>query len=410
MIRFKSPILFFVVFPLICLLYPVLSFAGLDLHGHYDLKPGIGPLLTGDFYRPALSRKWTARRATKASALTLLSLKKPSLLVLSFYAHPLLSFFEISHREGSPEDWMRQALDLEYAHVSEFARTHANRFEIAKNAAQAEKILAQGKTALILSIEGADGILETEQDLKLWIDERGVAMVTPFHLTEDHLGGTALMPGILGFANSPLDFIKSAWISGGSCLKNFCRSTMGIKPDGRILIERLMNRKVWIDLAHANSMQVQELLSDFEKRNLPLMVSHTEPREYFPAERGLGEMEGAYLMSHDGMIGLIPSKDMIRNSPFPGIGCKSGLEEFKEIVGKMSEKYGKEKVALGSDANAPLNGLSPSCDPLHAESILEKDGFYSHTQWEDLLQYVSPTKDWIEKSQTHFLKLWKRIR
>ncbi len=384
--------------------------AQLDLHGHLDIKPGVGPLISGDFFRAPVAHKWSSRLATKASMSSLSRLKKPALLVVAFYAHPLLSVFEAPHWDGASDNWTRQALELEYQHILGLTKSRPDRFAIAKNASEAQAILNAGKTAFVLSIEGADGILETEEDLKLWIDERGVAIVTPFHLTEDHLGGTALMPGLIGLADSPLDFIKSVWITGGTCLKEFCRSTMGIKPDGRLLVERLMKRKVWIDLAHSNDMEAQELLSDFEKEQLPVLVSHTELREYFPAERGLGEQEINYLKQHDGIIGLMPTQDMIKKSPIPGKGCKSGLEEFKVIVQKTIETYGAEHVALGSDINSPLNGLSPSCEPLKAHTSLEKDGFATYSQWEDLIAYVSPTKDWADQSRNHFLKLWKQVR
>ncbi|MBS1958832.1 MAG: membrane dipeptidase [Bdellovibrionales bacterium] len=384
---------------------PHFARAQMDLHAHLDLKPGVGLLLRGDFDSPARSSKWDDRVRTKASSQSLTAFESPPLIVISFYGHPFFS-------NPLSFDWktnVRDANETEYRHLIEFVRTHPL-FEIAKTPREAENLLSDKRIPIVLSIEGAYGTLENEDDIRKWVDERGVAIVTPFHLSEDHFGGVSMMYKFWGFAAAPIEFFKSMLITGFSCLSDFCKSTVGMTGDGRVLIDSLMRHKVWIDLAHANDIEIGELLPEFKKRKLPILVTHTSPREIYPAERGLPTEVMNAIIDNDGMIGLIPTEDMMKRS-WTRSPCFSGLVEFKQSVHEMIKVLGEERVVLGSDINAPLDGLSPICDvkPGQMLSPLEEKGFYTYSQWPTLGQYVSPDTSWSEKSLRHFISLWKRV-
>ncbi len=377
--------------------------AQIDLHAHLDMKPGLGFLLQGDWLSPPQATYWKSHFHSRASEKSLELLHTPPLIVVSLYAHPYLSV------KG-----MREALDQEYEHLVAFVAENDKRFGIAKNADEAEKLIAENKTALIFSIEGAYGVLETDEDFKKWIDDRGVAMVTPFHLTEDQFGGIALMSNFFALLMTPLDFIKSLYASHGMCLLSFCKSTVGIKRDGYGLIDRLISHHVWIDVSHANEITIQELVPIFDKNNLPLMVSHTQIREVYPAERGLGQPEIDYIKKQDGIIGLLPTDDMLKIFPEQSVDapCKSGLANFKYAVKIAINTLGQERVALGSDTNSPIVGLSPECasEPGRILTAFEKEGFYTYSQWGELNDYVSPNLEWQKQTLSHFLKLWRRVR
>ncbi len=378
------------------------SMASLDLHAHLDLKPGVGFYLQGAFDEAPRAESWDVRLKTKASSLSLsVNENEPRIIVVSLYAHPYLSN-------------QKPALDLEYEHLSEFTRQHSSEWTIAKTPAEAREAIKNGKHVFILSIEGADQVLETETDYKKWIDERGVAIVTPFHLTEDHLGGVALLRNGLAFFNSPIRFFQSVLLTGGACLKDFCKSYMGIKPDGEIVIQNLMTRKVWVDLAHANDMEIDSLIPIFESRKLPLLVTHTQIRETYPGERGLSPNEITYLTKHDGIIGLLPTGDML-NHPLPNetkSSCTSKLARFKESFRMARTELGTLKVALGSDVNAPINGLSPLCEIKSGQEVseLEQKGYYTYSQWKTLSNYVSEDPNWNAAIIEKFLSLWEQVR
>jgi microsomal dipeptidase-like Zn-dependent dipeptidase len=373
--------------------------AQVDLHAHFIMKPGVGLLLQGTFNETPKASTYRSRFKTKATESSLLSPDLPKIMVVSLYAHPWLPHpFHFN-----PIENIRSELNEEYDILQEFIHRHSDRFVLAKTANEARSALHNGKTIFVLSLEGAHGALETEADLNQWVDERGLAILTPFHLTEDDFGGTAFLSGVIGFLNSPLAFLESILLSGGDCLKSFCSSPVGLKPKGLSLIESAMKKKVWIDFSHSNDIESAELLLMMSATRKPLLVTHTFSREILPAERGIRESELQYLQKYGGIIGLMPSDDYLPPRSKTA-KCHSGITMLREEVKRLALKIGPEKVTLGSDINAPLQGLSPECDSP------ETDGFYRYEQIHPLMNSIAPISDWDSKTTEAFLAAWEKIR
>ena len=399
---------------MLCIIWTLIisqmAYAQIDLHAHLDMKPGVGPLLFGNSKQIIQAESWDTRLRSKASLESLDPLHSPKIIVVSLYGHPYLSNFGHFDLLKNVQD----ALEKEYNDIKEFVDKHTENFGIAKTPTEARALLTQKKIVFILSIEGAYGALETEADYKKWIDERGVAIITPFHLTEDHFGGTALLRPWAAIFNSPLSFLESLLITNFSCLSTFCQSPMGVKPDGDLLIRNLLARKVWIDLAHANEMEVREILPELEAKHLPLLITHTQIREVFPAERGVGNLETDYLTKNGGMIGLMPTEDYIAHGmKAPPSGCNEGIAFFRDIFQYTQKRLGEGHVALGSDSNAPIQGLSPRCKTAiskDSQSELEQKGYMNYLQWNELGDYISQDVNWNTKIIEAFLSTWERVR
>jgi microsomal dipeptidase-like Zn-dependent dipeptidase len=363
-----------------------------DLHAHLVMKPGMGPALIGDFESPPRSRHWTSRVRTKASRSSLLDPKSPELIVVSLYGHAWLSRPYLPGTEGN----VTAALEEEYRRIRAFADAPDSGWVIARSPAEARKALRAGKKVLILSIEGAYGAIRSASDLDRWV-ERGLAILTPFHLTEDRFGGVALMRPWAAIFNTPFSFLSSWLESGGSCPGGICKSPVGISDAGLELVSESIRKQVWIDFSHASDRAIERLLPLVRAKNLPLMVTHTASREMFPAERGLAPTlireirEGS-----DGIVGLIPSEEMIRHDG-QDPACRSGVTAFRKAFDAMKHVLGAHRVALGSDANAPLQGLSPPCDSP------SDPGYAEYTHLSGLVRNDPEVKE-------HFLKLWERVR
>lgn len=413
--------------------------AQIDLHAHLHMKPGMGAMIKGDFNQAPTADRWSDRFQMRASGKSLAessTLLRPKLIIMSFYGHPYFAYslsrdgLHFDRRENA-----RNAVEREYQEFKTFIDQHSDHFKIVRNANEARSIIQSGKTAIVLSLEGAWGHLESTEDFNKWVNERGLAIVTPVHLTPDELGGNALMSTIISLANSTFDFIASVWQSRGLCLKTFCKSTEGFSPAGVKLVDELMNRKVWIDFSHANEIEVNSLLPKLEKNNLPLIATHTQLRDFYPVERGLGNAEINYIRKHDGIIGLIPSQQMIpaamkqahdealithpeekdAASAAKGLSCISSLNVFKKTVAYAIATLGApERVALASDINAPLDGLSPACgDVLKLDESMRDlylRGYYTYSQWNTLVRFTSPEENWSDRNLEHFLTLWERVR
>jgi microsomal dipeptidase-like Zn-dependent dipeptidase len=289
-----------------------------------------------------------------------------------------------------------EALDEEYRQLKAFVNAPDSKWVIARSAKEARVALKTGKKVLVLSIEGAFGAIRTAADLEKWVD-RGLAILTPFHLTEDRFGGVALMRPWAAVLNTPWSFLTS-WIQGGgACPGGICRSPVGISERGKELIDSLIRKQVWVDFSHASDLTVENLIPVMRDRHLPILVTHTASRDSFPAERGLSPSLIHEIRSDlDGMVGMIPSEEMLHTET-DGHGCKSGVTAYKKAFQALKLELGAPRVAFGSDANAPLQGLSPPCDQPSNPGYAE----YAH-----LPSLVHPDPTVLE----HFLTLWERVR
>lgn len=401
--------------------------AQIDLHAHLHMEPGMNGFLQGSFHEPPRADHWKDKIFTRATAQSLAEMNeetRPKLIVLSLYAHPYFGYsFKKDGFHFDRKENVRRRIEQEYQEFVKFVSEHSDRFAIAKNASEARAILKSKRTVIVLSLEGAWATLDSPEDYQRWIEERGLAIVTPVHLTPDSLGGNALMTIIVSLFNSTFDFIKSAWSTRGECLKTFCKSVEGFTSEGNAVVDELMKRKVWIDLAHANDIEVESLIKKHEAQKLPILITHTQLREFYPVERGLGNQEINYIRKNDGIIGLLPSQYMMpaalkkaeleqtdKNKQNKA-ACISGLDVFKTTVDYAIATLGApERVTLSSDVNAPLDGLSPACGEHPEQNELLQKGFYTYSQWNAVTKYVSPEKAWADRSLEHFLTLWDKVR
>jgi microsomal dipeptidase-like Zn-dependent dipeptidase len=393
------------MFPL-CIIFFLAAFllpsarAQVDLHAHLLMKTGMGPALIGGNHAPPTARSPESRLPSRASLLSLEEETAPRVVVVSLYAHPWLSRPLLPGREEN----VARALLEEYRQLADFIHLHSERLVLVRHAAEAELALKAGKRAVVLSIEGAFGAIREENDLDRWI-ERGLSVLTPFHLTEDRFGGVALMRPVAALFNTPFSFLERLITSGGSCLKTLCKSPLGLTEEGRTLLKKLIEKQIWIDLAHANDLEVAELLPELRRLSLPLLVTHTSIRAAFPAERGLQQelIEEVRSGRNEGIFGLIPSADLLPE-PEDVNGCASSAREFERVVSNLSSKLGEKRITIGSDANAPLRGLTAGC----GEEALP--AYVTYADLAPLLASTFRAPRWKDEVIGHFLSLWQRVR
>ena len=426
------------------------SRAQIDLHAHLHMKPGMNFLLRGDFESSPESDHWSQRSKTRASGTSLAEMdsnSRPKLIVISLYAHPYFGYsFKRDGFHFDRKQNVRKSTEQEYLEFKSWVDAHADRFALVKNPKEARTVIAAGKTAIVLSIEGAWGNFETEDDYRSWIEDRGVAIVTPIHLTPDELGKTGLMTVVISLANSTFDFLESVWSTNGRCLKTFCKSMGGFTQLGEATIERLMKRGVWIDLSHMTESEISTSIQKFKAAgNPPGLVTHTQTRNAYPTERAMGSLESDYIREHDGIVGLMPNHAMLSGvleqahqevlkehpeekeaaSAAKGLTCISDLDVFKKTIASTIDLLGApERVAMASDINAPIPGLAPGCGDVNqwlkqtnavstdTSSLIDlhRRGYYTYSQWNTLHRYVQPDENWSNRNLEHFLKLWEKIR
>lgn len=122
--------------------------------------------------------------------------------------------------------------------------------------------------------------------------------------TESLVEGMKRLNSIITDIAKPL-YMSLTWNSenrfGGGAL-----TSVGIKPDGKHLLEELHQKKIAVDLSHASDALAYDIIDYIEGRNLdiPLMASHSNARAVAKAPRNLPDELALEIFRRNGVVGL----------------------------------------------------------------------------------------------------------
>lgn len=360
--------------------YPVSAQAWVDLHAHWFIQESVPFLLWGSFWNPPNTSSWRDRFVSRIDEQTVRD-SGVTVAVIAFYATPLYL------------KSLKDSVRFQIAEARKFLARNPDFVQV-KSPAELETALANKKKAVIFSLEGASGILDTEESIREFVDEAGIRMVTIVHFTDDDVGGASIMrwPGILLNLR-------------GVVMRYLNPESRGLTLHGKRLVEMLAAHHVWIDLAHAADPVFDEVSRMLLEKELPLMVSHSSLRSLFPHERSIRDQQLAQVRDSRGILGLIPSSDMFAgDSNLADATFQDHLRLARSIVGT-------DFVLLGSDFNAPIRTL-----PCHPEGPfgkagdchgIEVSGFAHYGHLNSLFSFMGLGRS--ETDEKTFLKAWKRI-
>ena len=372
-----------------------------DLHAHLFMHEGVGLSWMGSFTGPIRSEHWQDRLHSKVNA-EALELSGSQLVAVALYSHPLFL--------GSERNSIRRQI----ATAEAFVVSHPD-WVIARSLPEARQAKAAGKKILIFTLEGADGILESEADLKEFIDEQGIRIVTPLHFIDDQFGGAALMPPKNAFVN-PFAWIRSFFRDKD--VEGARLNDRGLTSRGEWLIRALLARGVWIDLSHSSDASQRGMREWIEKADQPLLYTHTMLRRFYHSERGVSAEQLKLVRQSGGIIGLLPSEDMMAGTQVEasacaqpcGQTCMGGVPALVEQFKEVSRVVGPDSVSLGTDINAPLNFIQPDC--AHPEA--DTRGFYQYGQlgelWDAMRERGIGSKNLPGLTLEKFFQVWGRVR
>ena len=264
-------IIFLIKYLLFLFLLPHVLHAEVDLHSHLFMNEGLTWIFRGDFFDEHLSAtNWKNLLSSQANPRTLNN-SDVKIMVASLYAaHPILT------------PWgLREAVRRQIAQAERFVRENPE-WILAKSPEETERALKEGKRALILSLEGASGILETDQDLEEFFN-LGIRIVTLLHLTDDQFGGCALVGGFTGALINfgPWFMGKKLWSDG----KLIRTNPQGLTQEGISFARKLIQKKIWVDLSHASDESLKALTPLLKEAGQPFLYTHNALRKY-PNESG----------------------------------------------------------------------------------------------------------------------------
>jgi len=379
----------------------------LELHSHAFMKKGMPLLFRGNFNGPLKAKSWKNLLSSKLNAKTL-NKSGIKVFVVALYAHPLLvPNYKIPFR-----NWVRESIRNQIKEARDFVKKDPN-WVLATNPQMAEKAYLDGKKVMILSLEGAHSLLQTEKDLKEFIDELGISIVTIVHLINTEFGGASYMRGLRKTLFTTRIFARERF-------EGVKINSLGMTEKGKWLAQELIKRKVWIDLTHASDHFIRDILPMLEKANQPLLFTHTALRKYYKAERGLSNWAIKKMKTLGGVVGLVPSEEMLINTNVPKAHCPKtckkcmgGIPALTTQYNELANKIGNINIALGSDFNGGITHLKPSkC--AHLTDLDDKKGLWSAAQtpniWKAMKMLGANLPKQSSASALQFFNQWKKVR
>ncbi len=373
-----------------------------ELHSHVFMDEGLGFIFNGNFNGP-LKAKWSDRFSAAINP-EALDRSGISILVASLYALPVFEF--------SVKDSIRKQI----ADAQKFVKDHPN-WVLAHDPQEAAQILKDGKRVLILSLETAAGILDSEKAIQEFVDQDGIRIVTFEHLMDDDFGGAAYLRGYHELSD------PFSWIFGtfDPVRKDGVRvNPRGLTAKGKDILQRLIAHHVWIDLSHSSDATLTEMVPIVQQAGQPLLYTHAPLRQYYGAERGITADQISAVKASGGIIGVVPSEDMLIDTKVDPMYCAKGCapsscaagasalaEQYSETVALMGSA---DHVMFGSDFNGGIPHLQPGCG---THTSIDTEGLWNIGQsaevWQAIKTLGAPVPSSPKGSREAFLGAWAKV-
>lgn len=187
-------------------------------------------------------------------------------------------------------------------------------FGVARTRTDYDRITAEGRTACMITLQGANAISADHTVLDGPLGQTLVRM-TLVHLTTSDLGGTS----------SPLG------------------RDQGLTEQGRLMIERMNANRVFVDLAHAGEKTFWDALEAHSK-DLPPIVTHTGVRGVRDHWRNLDDDQIRAIADRGGCVGIMYQSNFLE--PVLTWGRRASILDHLEHVISVA---GEDVAAIGTD-------------------------------------------------------------
>lgn len=265
-------------------------------------------------------------------------------------------------------------------------------FQIAKSAEDAERIIREGKLAVVMGIE-ADTLFKCKQQNKCtpefiaseidrYYAKWHVRVIYPIHDFDGGFGGTAVWMGALNAGNVLIEGTdyKTAPCPPGISdyppgAKVSTCNAKGLTPLGIALIQKLMQKGMIIDVDHMSARSIDETIALALPSKHPLNVGHGLFGELYVKshkrhERMRTPAQLEALKQLGGLVSVMTQDDAGVDDDTCKHSSKSFALTYKYAVGKVGP------VVFGSD----FNGLAPHVGPRYGDDACGKDPVQRSTE------------------------------
>ncbi len=337
--------------------------------------------------------------------------------------------------------------------VRDFAARNASWVGIATTPAEARSLIAQGKLAVVLSVEVTQ--LFPSGDFLAQLDELralGVRSVQVAHHADNRFAGAAPIPELIKTAKlvellagrdlTDIDEIVCRDASGQShaCDGESSLNERGLSPEGETLVRAMMDRGMLLDVAHLSRHALRDAYALAMQRGpYPLLYTHAHMWDTISPseerhEKYLRADEVHLLTDTGGMLGLRTGfEDSLAYGSAVANSCQGSSRSFAQSL-----QYAVDRgldVGFGADFNGFIKQMRPRYRPFLPtpagikawcpadESQIRAAGGPSEMQKKGLahvgllpallsdLQTVglpAPYLDHLNRSAETFLRLWER--
>jgi len=189
----------------------------------------------------------------------------------------------------------------------------APQFVLCRTFAEIERARAEGRIALVLTMEGAEPLGEDLFLLQIFY-ELGLRAISLTHARVN----AAAAGGIFAASGSPAS---------------------GLTSFGRELVQECERLGIILDLAHINPAGFEEICSLTTK---PLIVSHTNARKFYDMERNISDEQIRMIGARGGVIGI----NAILVSPKKE---EATLDRYVDHIEHVANLIGIDGVGIGFD-------------------------------------------------------------
>lgn len=293
-----------------------------------------------------------------------------------------------------------------------FAKENSLMFQIAYKADDLKEILEQNKRAIFLGIEGADKIIQSKEDVKMW-KQQGVRLITPIHLNDNEFGAAWVAPGFLGILNP-----------GGFWRMKVEQSDPGLTDFGKKAIQWLIDEGIMVDISHMSQKSVDDTLEIFQHNAAKPIMTHAHLYYTYHNNQGIKDEQIIKLYQLGGMMGLPANDDRVDPGEDirPKKYCPGSIDgvvfDYSHVYQLLTKETNQQSFGLGisGDWNGFVShlrpkygedgcyqaGNAPSKDPFHTQGLVHP-GFIPNMmeqlgQEVDLKPYNSALK--------HFYRIW----
>ncbi|HQQ82677.1 MAG TPA: membrane dipeptidase [Cyclobacteriaceae bacterium] len=222
----------------------------------------------------------------------------------------LLSFVQLR----PPSNWFsvkKRALQ-QCENLADFAEASEGKLRVIKNRGDLERFMADRAkdhsiTSGMLGLEGAQPLEGNLDNLKTFYDA-GVRYIGLAHFFDNEFAGSA-------------HGMKKG----------------GLTSLGKELIQKMTDLHITIDLAHASSQTIDDVLA---VHNGPVLVSHTGVKGVCDNQRNLSDAHLIAIGQHQGLVGIGLWETAV---------CGTDAAATAKSIRYVADKIGVDKVALGSD-------------------------------------------------------------